>query len=205
MQRACASVKFGSAVAARAIARALEHRLAARCRSRVEAAGRRCRRGERQLIRLQRGQLVADAVLVAVGDAQVQARLGERAEAAHLRHRDVAVPVRDLGAVAGEGDAVDAGQAVGGRDHGRLVQAVDVEPRVVLAPAPGVERRLGRRVERRRQRDDRADVEIAIRPAVEPLADAGRERVVHGRVAERAGDADARQRVDAVDRGRPCP
>ena len=39
------------------------------------------------------------------------------------------------------------------------------------------------------------DVEVAVGPAVEPMADAGRERVVDGRVAERALDADRRQRA----------
>ena len=62
-----------------------------------------------------------------------------RALAAHLRDGDIAVPVRDLRAVAGEGDAVDAVQPVGRRNDDRLAEAVDVEARVVLALAPGVE------------------------------------------------------------------
>ena len=45
---------------------------------------------------------------------------------------------------------------------------------IVLARAPGVELRLRGLVERRRQRDDRADVQVGVRPAVEPPADAGR-------------------------------
>ena len=42
-----------------------------------------------------------------------------------------------------------------------------------------------------RERDDRADVEVVVRPAVEPRADAGSEGVVDRRMTERAGDADA--------------
>ena len=63
-------------------------------------------------------------------------------------------------------------------------------------PGPqALQLRLRRGVERRRQRDDRAGVQVAVGPAVEPLADAGRERVVDGRVAERAGDADMGEHV----------
>src|SRR5204863_7327633 len=127
---------------------------------------------------------------VTVRDADAAARAAEGAEAAHLCDGDVAVPISELAAVAGEGDAVDPREAVRGRDDGRLVQAVDVVARVVLARSPCAELRFRRRVERRRQREDRAGVEVAVRPAVEALADAGRERVVDGRVAERAGDAD---------------
>ena len=41
-----------------------------------------------------------------------------------------------------------------------------------------------------RRGDDRADVEVAIGPAVEPVANAGRVGVVDGRMAQRALDAD---------------
>ena len=54
--------------------------------------------------------------------------------------------------------------------------------------------------QRRRQRDDRADVQIDVRPAVQPLADARRKRVVDRRVAERARDADAGELARVVDR-----
>jgi len=45
-----------------------------------------------------------------------------------------------------------------------------------------------RGVEDGRQRDDDTDVQVAVRPAVEPPADARCHRVVHGRVAKRARD-----------------
>src|SRR4029077_12401282 len=48
---------------------------------------------------------------------------------------------------------------------------------------------IGERFEVRRQSYDRADVEIAVGPAVEPLANAGRKRIVDGRVTKRALDA----------------
>jgi hypothetical protein len=51
------------------------------------------------------------------------------------------------------------------------------------------------RREVRRRRDDRADVEVVVGPAVEPVADAVRERIVDGRVAQRALDADRRERA----------
>jgi hypothetical protein len=50
----------------------------------------------------------------------------------------------------------------------------------------------------RRERDDRADVEIAIRPAVETMPDARRERVVDRRVTQRARDADVAHRAVGV-------
>ena len=106
MQRAVGIGEQRAAVAAGATAGAGEHLLAARRGDGVEAARRRRRRGDRELIRLQRGQLARDEIDVAVRDAQAEARLGEGAEAAHLRDGDIAVPVRELAAVAGEGDAV---------------------------------------------------------------------------------------------------
>src|SRR6266508_3896387 len=54
---------------------------------------------------------------------------------------------------------------------------------------------IGERLEVRRERHDRADVQIAVGPAVQPLADAWRERVVDGRVTKRALDA---HRLDAA-------
>src|SRR5215204_5360047 len=75
--------------------------------------------------------------------------------------------------------------------------------RVVLARAPAPQRLANRlRIEpecplewreRRRDRDDRTNVEIAVGPAVETLANTLGERVVHGGVTERARDSDARR------------
>ena len=65
----------------------------------------------------------------------------------------------------------------------------------------------GHRTEVRSERDDRADVQIAVCPPVEPMPDAGRERVVHRRVTERTLHAHRRDasvgsahRRDADDR-----
>src|SRR6185312_16994560 len=81
--------------------------------------------------------------------------------------------------------------------------AVEVELGVELAGAPAEQDLLQRRLvdaegllERRQVRsgrDDRADVEILVRPPVEPSADSRRERVVHGRMTRRAGDTDGRE------------
>src|SRR5215203_3067708 len=97
-----------------------------------------------------------------------------------------------------------------GRDAGRgrlAVRteglAIDVDLCVVEARPPAqqhlLERRLvdaevvGDRLEVGRQRDDQTDVQILVWPAVEPLADTGREGVVDGRMAEGAGDPDRAQ------------
>jgi hypothetical protein len=42
----------------------------------------------------------------------------------------------------------------------------------------------------RRERDDRADIQVAIRPAVEAVADSGSKRIVDGRVAERTAETE---------------
>ena len=54
-------------------------------------------------------------------------------------------------------------------------------------------------VERWRQRDDRADVEVGVRPAVEPRANALDQGIVDGGVAQRAGDADTGQLPRFID------
>ena len=74
--------------------------------------------------------------------------------------------------------------------------AVLVEPRVVAARTPTGQHfpdgglvdaeKIGERLEVRRERDDDADVQVAVGPAIEPLADARRERIVHVRMTERA-------------------
>src|SRR6185437_14557064 len=95
-------------------------------------------------------------------------------------------------------DLVDAVQPIGRRDDLRSVLAIEVVARVVRAFPPRVVDGLLAGVERRRERYDGAHVEIAIRPAIESLADAGRKRVVDGRMTQRARDADAHERVLAV-------
>jgi len=49
-----------------------------------------------------------------------------------------------------------------------------------------------------RKRDDRSGVEVEVRPAVQPLADAFGERIVDRRVAERARDPEAHQPVSSA-------
>src|SRR6187397_1157638 len=64
-------------------------------------------------------------------------------------------------------------------------------PRVVLPGAPLQEFRLEAGAEHWRERGDGADIQIQVRPTVESPTDAGTERVVNGRMTERAGRADA--------------
>ena len=75
-----------------------------------------------------------------------------------------------------------------------------VMSRVVFARSPIRELQLRRGIQLigGRQAEDEAGVQVEIRPSVEPAADAGREGVVDGRMAQRAGDAQAR------DSGRCC-
>ena len=61
--------------------------------------------------------------------------------------------------------------------HGRLVDLEQIGDRLLV----------------RRQPDDRADIEIAIRPAVAPAADAWGKRVVDGRMTDGARDPDGRE------------
>src|SRR5678815_5874282 len=115
--------------------------------------------------------------------------------APHLGDADVPVPVGDFVTITRRGDAVDTVQPVRRRDDLWAILAILVEARVVLSRAPRIEDRLGRGVERRRQGNDGAHVEIAIGPAIQALADAGCKRVVHGGVAQGTGKADSRQRI----------
>jgi len=182
-------------------ARPVEDRLPAGGSGLVEAAGGWGRRSDGELVGLQRRQLAAHEIVRAVGDRHAGPRLGERAVPAHLGHGHVPVPIREVRAVAGDGDGVDVLQSVRRRDLLGSVLPVEVEPRVVPSGAPAVEDRLGRLVERRGERDDRPDVEVAVGPAVEALPDTVGERVVDRRVAKRAGDADPGERVGAVHGG----
>src|SRR5690606_3379961 len=81
-------------------------------------------------------------------------------------------------------------EAVRGRDHDGIADAVDVEARIEEARGPG--RVDGPQIvgEAGRERHDRADGEIAVRLSVHPASDAGGDAVVDARVAQRAGDAD---------------
>ena len=129
----------------------------------------------------------------------------------HLGPCDVSIPVGKR-SEAGPGGQIYARQAEGGRDErSRLLPvgakglAVFVQLRVVATWPPTGEHLLhgldidteevGERLKVRCQRYDRADVQIAVGPTVEPLTDTRRERVVDGRVTKRALDA---HRLDAA-------
>src|SRR6185437_10038544 len=99
------------------------------------------------------------------------------------RDADIAVPVRDVLAIASRRDAVDALQAVGRRDDLRAILAILVEAGIVLARTPRVVDGLARRRQRGRQCNDGPWIEIAIGPPVEPLADPRPKRIVDRRMA----------------------
>src|SRR6185503_15115906 len=165
----------------------------------VEAADRCGWRGKTQLVGLKRRELRAHPIVGSVAYVHAGARLREGAMATHLGDRHIAVPIREVLAVPGRGDALHGLESIGRRDHLWAVPAVEVEARVVATLAPGVVDRLLRGGHRGRKRDDRTRIEIAIGPSVQAFADARSERIVHRRVAERTGDAYAGELVLAVD------
>jgi hypothetical protein len=73
-----------------------------------------------------------------------------------------------------------------GVQHGPHGRVVDAE-------------QLGDDAQVRGERDDRADVEVAVRPSVEPAADAGRQRIVDRRMAEGALDADGAKAPSVIE------
>src|SRR5215469_2598970 len=105
--------------------------------------------------------------------------------AAHLAHADVAVPKRDwtVGRVRFEPDALEAKDRRDDDRHRRTVQRPNVDSvegvmtRVVFAWPPRSKFGLERVGDRRRQRHDRANIQVVIRPAVQTLADPWREGV----------------------------
>ena len=136
--------------------------------------------------RVPRAALRGDWILILVAEPSVE----ERSQAVHLGHPDVGVPVGDR-SEAGPGGEVHAGQAERRRDQRSRLLAVGakglailVQKRVVAARSPAGEhllhgfdvdaKEIGERLEVRRQRHDRADIQIAVGPAVEPLANAWR-------------------------------
>ena len=91
------------------------------------------------------------------------------------RGGNIRVPVGDVFAIAGNGNAMNAGQTVGGRYHNRLAKPVGVVPGIGPSGASRIEDRLHGGIHRRRQRNDGAGVEIPIGLFIQALANAGRE------------------------------
>ena len=140
----------------------------------------------------------------------------------HLEVRDERIPIRD-GAPAGVGMEIDPVETERGGDERRRRLSVGPEPFSVeeelcveLARAPGPEhlvdgclvdfQQVGNRLLVRRQADDRADVEVAVGPAVAAPADPGGEGIVDCRVTDGAGQPHraepvaAEEATDADDR-----
>src|SRR5438552_3601818 len=118
----------------------------------------------------------------------------------HLGHRDVGIPI-GYWPLGGVGLVSDSGETISWWKNERRALAVNIESRIVLPRPPGVVDRLLRRSNRRRQRDDRSDVQLAIGPAVLSVSNPFRERIVNGRMTERAGNPESRQIVPSIDRG----
>ncbi len=180
-------------VALRAAGVALEELLAPRGRRRVEAARGRSRRLQTELVLAQRRQLGRDEVRAGV-DVDPQPGILEAALPVHLRHRDVRVPVRHrpLPRVRLQTHTV---QTVGGREHHRAVDPVDIEARIVKPRLPRRVHRLQGGRKPRREGDDRPDRQIPIGPPIQPVPDARRDRVVDRGMAERARRADPRDLI----------
>src|SRR5438876_1200107 len=147
-----------------------------------------------------------------------QARIEERARAVHLGRANVRVPVGDR-AEPGPRVQVDAREAEGRWNERPGLLAIRPERLPVLvklgveaARPPACEHRLdgreidakeiGERFEVWRERHDRADVQVAVRPAVEAPTDAGGEGVVDGRMTEGALDADRSDAAERVEEAR---
>src|SRR6187455_3713153 len=136
----------------------------------------------------------------------VEARVEEGSLAVHDVNGYIRVPVRHA-APAGRGVQIDAGEAERRRDQdgsrlaiGTKCLAVHQQQSIGAARTPGVQNRshrgdigaeeIGDRLEPWCERNDGADIEIAIGPAIKPMTDAGSKRIVHGGMAQRALDAD---------------
>ena len=144
----------------------------------------------------------------------IEPRIVERAFPLHLEHGDECIPMGDR-APAGVGMEVHAREAERRRDQRRGAApvrlerlAIEQQLRVELAGPPTLEHvahgrfvdaeQLRERRDARRERHDGADVQVAVRPAVAPSADAGRERVVDGAVAKSARDTDGVEVAGAI-------
>src|SRR5262249_58569891 len=122
-----------------------------------------------------------------------------------LGRADISVPIGNR-TETGPGVQIHAGQAKGWWNECTSLLAVGTQSFAVFvqfcieaAGTPSGENLLhglsidaeeiGKRLEIRCQRHDRADVQITVGPAIKPMTDARRERVVDGRMAKRALDA----------------
>src|SRR5262249_38287194 len=124
--------------------------------------------------------------------------IGEMAVSVHLRDRDIVIPV-GYDAVPGIDLASDVTESEGRWNYDRMILAVDVETRIVFAGTPRVIDLFLWWSRHVRERDDRADVEIAIGPPIQTMADSRSERVIDGGVTERASNSDASECIGCVD------
>src|SRR5687768_2072949 len=153
----------------------------------VQAAPRSARRTKAQLILEKRPQLRRHQVR-ALRNEQPDPWIAEIALAAHLTNSHVAVPIGDR-TIGGERLESHPTQAVDRRYHDGQRWTVErddvrtvegVMPRIIFAWAPCSEFRFRGLVQRRRQCDDGADIQVRVGPAVQSFSDARSERIDHG-------------------------
>ena len=155
----------------------------------------------------------------------VQARIEEPALAVHFKVGDKGIPMRDR-APAGPRVKVHASKPEGWRNQRRARHipaghhtvrallrikclAVQDQFRVEFTRSPTAEHgthrvladteQTGNRAEVRSKRHDSANIEIAVGPAIQPVPDASRERVIDRRMAQGTLDADRDQMPGAIE------
>ena len=151
------------------------------------------------LVCAQRGELWSYEV-GRLSNVDAEPRVGKVALAVHLGDSDVGVPVRHR-PFCRVGLVLDVRQSVGGWQDEWRTLAIDIEARIVHPRSPRVVDGLFAGRECWGQGDDRADVQLAVRPPVLPAPDAGHHGVVNGGVTERAGDSETRDVIRGVDLG----
>ncbi len=203
-------------VAVLAAALAVEDRPTAARGGRVEVALRRLRRRDRKLVEVERRQLGCDEVgpvarmseVVACGDRElvgvVEPVVVEVPPPVHLEIGDEGVPVRHA-APTRVRRQVDARETERRRDQSRRRAtvrperlAVEEQRSVELARAPARQhlvhsrlvhpQQVGERLLVRGEPDDRAHVQVPVRPPIETTPDARSEGVIDSRMAQRTGD-----------------
>jgi hypothetical protein len=151
----------------------IEHHESTRRSRGIEGSGRRTRSGDTVLIGAKRRQLGSDQVR-GLTNVDSEARVRKVSLPVHLRHGHVGVPIGDR-SLRRVRLVSDGRETVGGWQYEWCTLSIEVIARVVLARAPRAIDCFLRWSDRRGQGYDRADVEVAVGPAVHSVADSRRE------------------------------